>query len=120
MMCRWNVALSDELDRELRALPLAVQDELLAQAFALSSLGPGAGRPRVDSLKGSRFANMKELRFEVAGGVWRVAFAFDPQRTAVLLVAGNKAGGSQTRFYRRLIRLADQRYTRHLDTLENK
>jgi hypothetical protein len=47
---------------------------------------------------------MKELRFSAADGEWRVAFAFDPQRTAVLLVAGDKSGGSQKRFYRELLR----------------
>jgi hypothetical protein len=46
---------------------------------------------------------MKELRFEAAGGVWRVAFAFDPKRRATLLVCGDKSGGGEKRFYRQLI-----------------
>jgi hypothetical protein len=57
---------------------------------------------------------MKELRFDAADGVWRVAFAFDTRRKAILLVAGDKSGGSQTRFYKRLIKLADERFERHL------
>ncbi len=57
---------------------------------------------------------MKELRFSAAGGVWRVAFAFDPNREVVLLVAGDKSGGSENRFYRRLIAKADERYAEHL------
>ncbi len=68
----------------------------------------------MDTLKGSRHANMKELRFTVDGGVWRVAFAFDPHRDAVLLVAGDKSGGSERRFYTRLISKADQRFDAHL------
>jgi hypothetical protein len=60
---------------------------------------------------------MKELRFTAAGGVWRVAFAFDPVRQAILLVAGDKAGVSEDRFYRRLIATADARYARHLAQL---
>lgn len=57
---------------------------------------------------------MKELRFNAADGVWRVAYAFDPDRRAILLVAGDKSGGSQTRFYARLIRKADERFDAHL------
>jgi len=61
---------------------------------------------------------MKELRFRAEGGVWRIAFAFDPERKAVLLVAGNKAGISQRRFYRDLIEVADRRLDRHLQSLQ--
>jgi hypothetical protein len=60
---------------------------------------------------------MKELRFRASGGVWRVAFAFDPERDAILLVAGNKSGGSEKAFYRRLIEKADKRYKEHLEDL---
>jgi hypothetical protein len=64
-----------------------------------------------------RYANMKELRFKTTGGVWRVAFAFDPARDAILLVAGDKSGSSETTFYRRLIEKADRRYQEHLEGL---
>jgi len=64
----------------------------------------------VDTLKGSRIPNLKELRFRAEAGVWRVAFAFDGQRVAVLLVAGDKRGVAQDRFYRRLIAVAEQRF----------
>ena len=80
--------------------------------------GPQLGRPRVDTLKGSRHANMKELRFSAANGEWRVAFAFDPRRKAILLVAGDKSGGSEKRFYRELIRKADERLDAHLARIE--
>jgi hypothetical protein len=63
---------------------------------------------------------MKELRFKAADGVWRVAYAFDPERRAILLVAGDKSGGSQTRFYKVLIAKADQRLTQHLDAMKEK
>lgn len=62
---------------------------------------------------------MKEMRFEWAGEVWRVAFAFDPKRQANLLTAGDKAGANQRRFYKRLIAVADARYDDHLATLRN-
>jgi hypothetical protein len=63
-----------------------------------------AHRPHADTLAGSKHANMKELRFKAADGVWRVAFAFDPARRAVLLVAGDKSGVGATQFYKSLIR----------------
>jgi hypothetical protein len=105
----WAVLFHDEFDPEFEQLAAAVQDELLAHAKLLAQFGPTLGRPRVDTLQGSRHANMKELRFDAAGGVWRVAFAFDPARRAVLLVAGDKTGKGTRRFYRTLIRRADDR-----------
>jgi hypothetical protein len=63
---------------------------------------------------------MKELRLHAADGIWRVAFAFDPQRKAVLLVAGDKSGQSQKRFYRGLIKKADDRYDAHLSRLRKE
>lgn len=79
-------------------LSVAVQDELLARAMLLERFGTELGRPHVDTLKGSAFPDMKELRFDADNGVWRVAFAFDPDRKAILLVGGNKSGGSEQRF----------------------
>lgn len=106
----WSVVFHDAFDPEFAELEPEVQDELLALAKVLEAFGPTLGRPHVDTLKGSRHANMKELRFSAAGGVWRVAFAFDPQRQAVLLVAGDKSGGSSRRFYTALVRKADDRF----------
>jgi hypothetical protein len=63
---------------------------------------------------------MKEMRFKAANGIWRVAFAFDPKRNAVLLVAGDKSGVSEKRFYRELIQKADDRYDAHLARLKKK
>jgi len=100
------------------ALTESLQDELLAHALLLRDFGPGLGRPTVDTLKGSKHANMKEMRFAWAGEVWRVAFAFDPDRQAVLLVGGDKGGADQRRFYQRLIAVADERFDGHLDTLK--
>ncbi len=111
---KWEVDLHDDFVPEYRDLHQNVQDELLAQIELLEQFGPQLGRPRADTLNGSRHANMKELRFDAAGGVWRVAFAFDPSRKAILLVAGDKSGGSEKRFYRRLIDKADARFEVHL------
>jgi hypothetical protein len=95
-------------------LAQAVQDELLARARVLAKHGPMLGRPMVVTLAGSKHANMKELRFDAANGVWSVAFAFDTARAAILLVAGDKSGVSQKRFYRSLIKRADCRFDNHL------
>jgi hypothetical protein len=83
----------------------------------LKAIGPWMKRPGSDTLSRSKHANMKELRFDAAGGVWRVAYAFDPTRKAILLVAGDKSGGSQKRFYKTLIAKADQRFDEHLREL---
>lgn len=117
---RWIIELCDEFEPEFEALPTEVQDELLAHAKLLEAFGPSLGRPHVDTLKGSKYANMKELRFSAANGAWRVVFAFDPARKAVLLIAGDKSGTSEKRFYRALIAKADQRYQSHLASMKKK
>lgn len=111
---KWNVRFDAAFDPEFDALPEDVQDELLAHARLLEQFGPTLGRPSVDTLKGSRHANMKELRFRAGGGVWRVAFAFDPKQRAIVLVAGDKSGVAEKRFYKTLIRKADERFGAHL------
>jgi hypothetical protein len=111
---KWAVEMADEFKPEFDALHEDVRTEVLALSLVIQKFGPQLGRPRVDTLKGSRHANMKELRFSAAGGEWRVAFAFDPKRRAILLVAGDKSGGSERRFYRELIRKADDRFDAHL------
>ena len=110
----WTVAFADEFMPEFEAFSAAVQDELLLNARLLETYGPHLGRPHVDTLNGSTFANMKELRFRADNGVWRVALAFDPRRNAILLVAGDKSGTNEKRFYKRLIDMADKRYAEHL------
>lgn len=116
----WTVEFHDEFDPEFDALAEAVQDELLAQLKLLEIIGPALGRPRVDTLNGSAHANMKELRFAADDGQWRAAFAYDPRRRAIVLVAGDKSGGSEKRFYKQLIAKADKRFTAHCQRLEQE
>ena len=111
---KWSVDFHGDFAPEFQALNEVVQDELLAHVAVLETFGPQLGRPRVDTLKGSRHSNMKELRFDAAAGVWRFAFAFDPKRRAIILCGGDKSGGSETRFYRQLIAKADERFDAHL------
>jgi hypothetical protein len=116
----WVVLIHEEFDPEFDVLPEDVQDQLLAHARMLQTFGPTLGRPWVDTLNGSHHANMKELRFTAANGVWRVAFAFDQDRRAVLLACGDKSGGSEKRFYRALIQKADKRLDDHLARIKKK
>jgi hypothetical protein len=106
----WQVELHDELIPEVDDLPTEVQKSLAAHVRLLVEFGPGLGRPSVDTLKGSRIANLKEHRFSAEGGVWRVAFAFDRNRIAVLLVAGDKRGLAEGRFYKALVTKAEARW----------
>lgn len=113
----WIVEYDEDFEAELAAFPEAVDEEIAALAGLLRQFGPQLRRPHCDTLKGSKHPNMKELRFTVSDGAWRVAFAFDPERRALLLVGGSKSGTNEKRFYRDLIRAADARFDRHLQTL---
>jgi len=110
----WNVATTDEYDLWFDGLSHETVSETIAVVSLLRQYGPRLSRPHVDTLNGSRFANMKELRVRTTAAQIRIAFAFDPDRQAVLLVAGDKRGVNQKRFYRRLIAKADTLYAAHL------
>jgi len=109
----WTVEFHAEFVPEFKAFSVGVQDEILALALLLEEFGPRLGRPHADTLKASRFANMKELRISADDGEWRVAFAFDTRRMAVLLCAGDKSGVAEKRFYKTLIKKADSRFAAH-------
>ena len=117
---KWEVDLHDDFVPEYRDLHKDVQDELLARIELLEQFGPQLGRPRADTLNDSRHANIKELRFDAADGVWRVAFAFDPNRKAIILAAGDKSGVGEKRFYRQLIDKADARFDAHLARIKRQ
>jgi hypothetical protein len=116
----WHVATTDEFDEWFAELDEDGQAELIAKVELLKLLGPKLGRPHADTLNGSKHANMKELRASTADKVMRVAFAFDPDRAAILLVAGDKSGASQKRFYKQLIAKADELFDAHLAALKKK
>ncbi|MDJ0675894.1 MAG: type II toxin-antitoxin system RelE/ParE family toxin [Calothrix sp. MO_167.B42] len=116
----WVVEFHRDFEPEFDALPEEVQNKLFARASLLEAFGSELGRPNVDTLNGSRHRNMKELRFKAADGVWRVAFAFDPRRHAILLVAGDKSGGNENRFYKQIIKTADARFDEHLAYLKTQ
>ena len=114
------VETKEEFDGWFADLEKDDQAELFAKIGLLKLMGPQLGRPHVDTMNGSRHANMKEVRAETKRQVIRVAFAFDPERTAILLVAGDKKGVNQRRFYKQLIRAADALFDDHLAGIKAK
>jgi hypothetical protein len=116
----WDVGTTDEFDCWFARLGDNEQAEIIAKVNLLKLLGPQLGRPHADTLNGSRHANMKELRAGTKHAVLRIAFAFDPRRSAILLIGGNKSGVDQKRFYRQLITKADQLYDRHIADSKRK
>jgi hypothetical protein len=110
----WSVTFHPQFAIEFAAFAIDVQVSLLAMAELLAEAGPQLKRPHCDTLSGSRHTNMKELRFAADDGVWRVAFAFDPARQAILLTGGDKSGVTSARFYKQLIKKADDRFDEHL------
>ena len=112
----WTVEFASDFEAEFDALPAGEQITILESLVMLRERGPRLGRPAVDTLKGSAFPNMEELRVQIAGRPWRIIFAFDPARSADPLIGGDKGGGA--RWYKVNLPVAEARYRRHLDNLK--
>src|SRR5712692_5538974 len=113
----WDVEYTDQFDAWWYTLSDQEQEAVTAAVEALEDRGPALGRPFVDVLHGSRHANMKELR--PRGGHMRVIFAFDPSRTAILLIGGDKTGQWES-WYEETIPIADRLYDEHLRAIEKE
>lgn len=112
MSAHWEIEVSDEFVAWYRALD---EDELESVNFSVDLLeraGPQLGRPHVDSIKGSRIANLKELRVQHQGCPLRILFAFDPRRVGYLILGGDKTGDD--RWYEKFIPIAERIYEKHL------
>jgi hypothetical protein len=105
----WQVYVVNEVRDWIDSLEPATHRRVVQAIDTLAEVGPGLGRPLVDTIHGSSIANLKELR----PGTVRILFAFDPWRASILLVAGDKAG-QWTKWYQEAIPLAEQRYERYL------
>ncbi len=116
----WQVATTDQFDEWFSELDDDGQAEVIAKVSLLKLFGPRLKRPHADTLNASKHANMKELRADTKDQMLRIAFAFDPNRMAILLVGGDKIGVGQKRFYRQLIAKADKLLDAHLATIEAK
>lgn len=114
----WDIEFTDEFEAWWDSLDVAEQDAVDIGVEFLREDGPSLGRPYVDTVKGSRHSNMKELRAQSRGRPLRTFFAFDPRRCVILLIGGDKTGDN--RFYRRMIPQADALYDEHLRTLEGE
>ncbi|MFR0655846.1 type II toxin-antitoxin system RelE/ParE family toxin [Pantoea sp. SIMBA_079] len=114
----WIVETTDLFAEWLREQDRAMQLDVLAALNLLKQEGPHLGRPHVDTLYGSKIPNMKELRVQSNGRPVRGFFVFDPMRKAIVLCAGNKEGADEKRFYKTMIKTAENEYNRHLDQLK--
>jgi hypothetical protein len=114
----WTVLFHQEFDTWLAEQEQGLRREIWSHIDVLRRLGPNLGRPRVGTIKGSAFSNMKELVIQYQGNPWRVLFAFDPNRNAVLLVGGTKVGKKD--WYAVHIPIADQRFERYLKSLKGQ
>ena len=108
----WEIELLPEFAEWWRELPADARDAIGHDLDLLASRGPLLGRPYADTMHGSRFPNMKELRTMHLGRQYRSFFAFDPRRRAIVLIGGDKTG--DTRFYDRMIVRADALFAEHL------
>ena len=112
----YNVVFTTVFNEWLPKQSEEVFVEVGAAIEVLREYGYRLGRPHADTLKGSRYANMKELRVKTSNAEIRVAFAFDPERQAVILIAGDKRGVNERRFYRQLIAKADSLFEQYLES----
>ena len=110
----WEVEFTGECRGWFAGLESDARISVNASIQLLQRFGPALSRPHADTLKGSRFHNMKELRVGARRLAIRIAFAFDPDRKAILLVAGDKRGVNEARFYKRLIARADKLFEEYL------
>lgn len=106
----WLVLMHPDFEAEFDDFSDDVQEAILEKIRFLEEFGPMLRRPHAETLKGSYYSKMKELRLN-EHGPWRVAYAFDSNRQAILLVAGSKKGADQAKFYKWLIKIADKRFS---------
>lgn len=114
----WNVEYTDDFEHWWQTLTLSEQASLEASVRLLERLGPRLSRPHADTVRGSRHSNMKELRTQCKGHPLRTFFAFDPRRSAILLIGGDKTG--EDGFYERMLPLADKLYDQYLKELRDE
>lgn len=116
----WEIEYTDEFGEWWDDLDEEEQMSITASVEQLEANGPRLGYPHSSGIIGSRHRNMRELRIQHAGEPYRVLYAFDPRRAAILLIGGNKKGVEGKRFYNEMITRADRLYDVHLETLEQE
>ena len=114
----WKIEFDEEFSTWFEGLEEGLQDEIKATLIVLAQLGPALRRPRVGKIEGSKHSEMKELVVQYKGNPWRILFAFDPRRNAILLVGGDKTGDK--RWYKTNLPIADARFDKHLAELKEE
>jgi hypothetical protein len=114
----WIVEYTDQFGAWWATLGENAQEDIAAIVTQLEARGPQLPFPYSSAIKKSRHGHLRELRVQSGGDPLRVFYAFDPRRTAILLIAGNKTG--DRRFYERMILLADRLYDEHLDEIRRE
>ncbi len=117
-MEEWEIRVTDEIHDRIYDLDECSRTQVVDAIDRLAEAGPGLGRPLVDKLEGSRIHNLKELRPGSAGrSEIRILFVFDPWRSAILLLGGDKSG-EWAGWYRRAIPRAEELYEEYLKERE--
>lgn len=114
-MAHWKVEYTDEFGDWWNALTEAEQESIDASVHLLEERGPQLGYPHSSGIERSKHPHMRELRVQHRGRPFRVLYAFDPRRTAILLIGGDKSGND--RWYEEHVLLADRLYDEHLAAL---
>jgi hypothetical protein len=114
----WEVEFTEEFGAWWDTLAEDQQDDIAHCVGLLAELGPALGFPYSSKVNSSRHGQMRELRTQSAGKPFRTLYAFDPLRTAILLLGGDKSGDG--RWYEKFVRIADRLYDRHLDELKKE
>ncbi|KJS18346.1 MAG: hypothetical protein VR78_05020 [Hoeflea sp. BRH_c9] len=107
---KYTVRFHQDFVPEWKALDMGLKEIVGEVLDHIQDDGPFLGRPEVDTLNGSDYANMKEIRVKHFKTVWRFAFAFDPDQSAIILCGNDKQGMNEELFYKQLIAKADKRY----------
>ena len=114
----WEVEYTDEFEEWWNSLTEAEQKDVDAKVRLLELYGPSLPRPHSDVIASSTYPNMKELIIQHAGEPYRVIYAFDPRRYAILLIGGNKTGDK--RWYETFVPIADRLYYEYIETLRRE
>ena len=111
----WDVEYTDEFEQWWETLSEGEHIDIAASVGLLEERGPNLRYPHSSGINQSHHTHMRELRIQHAGEPYRVLYAFDPRRTAILLIGGNKTGDD--RWYETYVPIADTLYTQHIATL---
>jgi hypothetical protein len=114
----WNVEYTDEFGEWWDGLSESEQASVSASVELLEELGPNLPYPHSSDVRGSKIGHMRELRTQHKGKPYRTLYAFDPRRSAILLIGGNKTGDN--RWYKKFVPIADRLYLEHLAQLERE